>query len=99
MEHADARIETDRMQSYRHFAFENRVQIIQERIPGRHRSVWFPGEYRGSLTERKTRIGSAGPPLPIGTEPLRVPAGEPYRPILPLFPVHRSGPGFVGQLL
>ena len=45
MEPADAVVEGRREQGYSHFAFENRVQIIQERIPGRRRSVRLAREY------------------------------------------------------
>src|SRR5207248_7015580 len=88
MEHPNARIEPAGKQGYRHFGFENGVEVVDNRIPWRCCSRRFSAQQRGSRTEREPKIDTTRTPATICSESLGIVAGEPYGHSLPKVPIH-----------
>src|SRR6516165_10803709 len=90
----DPGIEPYGEQGYGHLRFQNRVQVVEQRVPGSCCPEALPGQHRGSWTKRKPEIRPTWTPSAIAPETLWVAAGKPDGNVVPQLKIDRGGASF-----
>src|SRR5215472_14906142 len=99
MKQTNTGIEPHGQQGHGHLRFQDRVQVVEQRVPGGRRSEALPGQHGGSWTEGKPEIGPTWTPAAVAPETLWITAGKPDGNVVPKFPIDRCGASFGRQHL